>query len=170
MPQPLDPTDAMFSAASGFFVRIGCFGAITLGGHCFGLLMYHAPAVLAALAAGGTSMPYVDLNLWSILGSWVGVMIMSFFKLATLPFILFALWSFFRVHWGCELFRPLLFFGLAQPIHTLVALQQFDPLTTGEFWAALALILMIEGIAAALVIWWWNSIQDTPDLPPEPEL
>jgi hypothetical protein len=171
MPEPLDPTDAIFSAASGFFVRFGWFAAITLGGHCFGLQMTIVPDIIGSLnPANGMAMPGLELDPWIILGSWIAVMLGSFFKLATLPFILFAIWSFYQVLWGSELFRPLFLFGLAQPIHTVVAIHHFNPMSAGALWSALGLTLLVEAIAAALVIWWWNTIQNSPQLPAEPEL
>jgi hypothetical protein len=175
VPDPLDPTDAFFSAFTGMWVRTLAFLAVSGGAALAGLHLHEAPALWADMNARGlqavwTAAGQIDAGL--ALG-WLGMMAHSFFIIWTLPFVLGWLALLWRLWREADLFTVLFFVGLAQAVHVFVYRQCTDPRHGSELAWAVGLLVIFLPAAAGLVLWWRHTSIHAPELPSteqEPEL
>jgi hypothetical protein len=175
VPDPLDPTDAFFSAFTGMWLRTLAFLAVSGGAALAGLHLHEAPALWAQLNAGGWPAVWaaagrIDASLALV---WLGIMTHSFFIPWTLPFVLGWLALLWRLWREADLFTVLFFTGLLQALHVFIYRQSIAPLRGGELAWAVGLLLVFLPSAAALVLWWRHTSIQAPELPDreqEPEL
>lgn len=174
MPDPLDPTDAFFSAFNGSFLLFGAVLAVSLGGHVLGGQIHELAICLAAFSSSGWSAfsGFFDLDPLELVLSWFGVLMGSFATAWCWPFIGLDVWLLARLRAGSELFPILLAMALVQPVHTFVVMQRCAPLVGTELSIGCGLLVLSLITTASLMLWWRHTSDAAPDPAPdaEPEL
>ena len=171
MPEPLDPTDAIYSAFGGVFVTFGTIMGVSLGGHVLGsALHWIAPAIAALPSAGLVAFGGSGMHPLFLIVTWFATFIGSFATWFCWPFLIFDAWLILRLRCGMELFTAALVLALVQPLHSLLMAHRFQQLAGTALAVALGLWLVLGVITAGLALWWRRVSSEAPEPEPEPEL
>ena len=170
MPDPLDPADAIVSAFTDMWKRMGSFLAVTAGAAFLGWNIHQVPNVFTSFSTlnfAAIRQVYESIDYSSLIAGWLFMMVHSLFILWTLPAVLFYLWLLIRLWREGDLFQILFLLAISHPIHTFIYLQRMSPLSGGSLAGAIGMLVVCEIIAGGLILWWRHVSETAPHIPEE---
>lgn len=168
MPDPLDPTDAIYSAFSDTIVRMFGFFTVAFGGQFVGEQIHGAPARLVALKSQGIGalLDWFEVDVLMIPAHWLFTLFSSLLWW-TAPLALLIAFLFVANYRGADMFSALLILGVAQPITSFFVQQRLSPLTGMDLSFAIVLLAAFNVATVSLLLWWRRMSNELPDAEPE---
>jgi len=168
MPDPLDPTDVIYSVFSGTIVRYAGFFGVAFGGQFVGEQIHGAPARLVALKTQGIRalFDWFEVDALMLPAQWLLTLFVSF-AWWTFPLALLIVFLFVALSRDADLSTVLLALAVVQPIASFIVQQRLSPLTGMDLSFAIGLLIVFVAATVGLVLWWRRMSNELPDTEPE---
>lgn len=174
MPDPLDPTDALFSAFTDSFVRYGSVFAASFGGHVLGTQSHASSGLFSALPSMGFAAvrDFIHVEGWSLILTWWRSLGVGLSIPLAWPFIGLLAWQVYRLRTDAELFQIIFWITVTQPPLSFIVTQQFSPLSGNALGLSVGVLVVSVIVTAGLLLWWRHTSETAPapETESEPEL
>lgn len=171
MPDPLDPTDAFFSAIGTPFVRTGAVLGALFAGHSMGTQIGNAPTVLSAFFSANWTAAWSAIQWpgWQSVLAWLASYTYALKTPAAWPWLVMILWQIGRARGEGELFFVVLWTVIAQTGISFTMAVESGAVVGMDLGISIGLLAVFIVGFGALMFWWRHTTENAPEVDPEAE-